>query len=261
MDDIKRRDVKVFLTTLFGPANSLGLLAIIAIGLVMSQIAGFQLVILTIMVVSVTGIVLSSYKLSIPKRFHHPRFLRIWEECVDRSSRLTQAMAQLRRNNIADLQELPVTVARLSPEIYCALRRADMVSHEISKSEEGISASTGQVLIPVASDPQAQELYKIADRNLAEYSKHFRQAIAGVERAVAQAAVFSTTLDTLRIQMLGHRLARPSPEVDTMDFLNVVHEAKLQFQAIDSALEELDLSPAPKMVAVHEDSRSVEEEV
>jgi hypothetical protein len=60
----------------------------------------------------------------------------------------------------------------------------------------------------------------------------------------------SLTLDTLRMKMLGYRLIGKSPEMPSQDFLEALHEAKLQLQAIDNALEELDLGHYPKQITV-----------
>ena len=59
-----------------------------------------------------------------------------------------------------------------------------------------------------------------------------------------------TTLDTLRMKMLGYRLVGKSPEMPAQDFLEALAEAKLQLQAIDTALEELDLGQYPKQISV-----------
>jgi hypothetical protein len=58
-----------------------------------------------------------------------------------------------------------------------------------------------------------------------------------------------TTLDTLRMKMLGYRLVGKSPELSSQDFLEALNEAKLQLSAIDTALEELELGPYPQMIA------------
>jgi hypothetical protein len=69
--------------------------------------------------------------------------------------------------------------------------------------------------------------------------------MGGVERTEAQAAVFTTTLDTLRMRMLGHRLAGRSPELAHTEFLQAMTEARMQLDSIDKALDELELTPFP----------------
>jgi hypothetical protein len=133
------------------------------------------------------------------------------------------------------------------PDIYRALRRADLALREIQQSEAMVSPSLmGNDRL--VNDAQAQELYKVADRNIAEYTQHYKLAVAGVERAEAQCIVFSTTLDTLRIRLLNYSLAGRSPEAETKEFLNLVAEAKMQFSAIDKALEEIELMPFPETI-------------
>ena len=249
MDEIKRRDQAVFLKELFSPAPVLSVVAIALVALAVGSVVESKLLLWAIACVCAGGIVWGCYRNALEKRFVHPRFKSLWRECNDRTGKLNEALAQMRKHKIADLQELPQTVANLAPEIYRALRRADLVLHEVHKSESGLNRTVGQPLTSQVFDAQAQELYKIADRNVAEYSQHFKLALAGVERAEAQAIVFSTTLDTLRIRMLNYRLASKSPEAETMEFLNVVQEAKLQLRAIDSALEELDVAQPPTWVA------------
>lgn len=189
----------------------------------------------------------SAYLRSIPKRFHHERFRYLWKECRQRRDKLGDALTKMRRSKIADLNELEKTISTTMPDIYRALRRADMALREIQQSE---NASNPKLLAGErqVNDPQAQELYKVADRNVAEYTQQYKLAIAGVERAEAQCVVFSTTLDTLRIRILNYTLAGRSPEAETKEFLNIVAEAKMQFSAIDKALDEIELMPFPQPV-------------
>jgi hypothetical protein len=64
-----------------------------------------------------------------------------------------------------------------------------------------------------------------------------------VERTEAQAAVFVTTLDTLRMKMLGHRVSGSANGLSNNEFLSALGEAKLQLEAIDKALDELEINP------------------
>jgi hypothetical protein len=102
----------------------------------------------------------------------------------------------------------------------------------------------------VTHDRQAQELYRIADKNIAEYRQRFQAVMAGVERTEAQAAVMTTTLDTLRIKMLGYRLVGRDPDAPTQEFLAALAEARMQLDSIDTALSELELTPFPKTITV-----------
>ena len=106
----------------------------------------------------------------------------------------------------------------------------------------------------MSPDKQAQELYRIADKNIAEYRQHYIGVMAGVERTEAQAAVFTTTLDTLRMKMLSYRLVGKETESPTQDFLAALTEARMQLESIDKALDELELSPFPKTISVMPDA-------
>jgi hypothetical protein len=142
------------------------------------------------------------------------------------------------------LHDLPVTVQAVGSTLYFALRRADIVVREVTTSEGWLMAvqhHTG----PISPDQKAQELYRLADKNIAEYRQHYQTVMSGVERTEAQAAVFTTTLDTLRMRMLGHRLAGRSPELAHTEFLQAMTEARMQLDAIDKALDELELTPFP----------------
>jgi len=74
--------------------------------------------------------------------------------------------------------------------------------------------------------------------------------MAGVERTEAQAAVFTTTLDTLRMKMLSYRLVGKETESPTQDFLAALTEARMQLESIDKALDELELTPFPRTVSI-----------
>jgi hypothetical protein len=183
------------------------------------------------------------------KRFMQPRFAALWEGCRDRLARFDEVFRKMRREQVADLSIMPQTIRSVAQALYRALRRADMISEEIQRTERDIysqppSWSGG------ASDAQATELYRIADRNIAEYKQQYAGVMGGVQRAEAQSAVFMTTLDNLRMKMLGYRLVGKVPEIPSQEFLEAMSEAKLQLDAIDKALDELDLSLLPKTISV-----------
>ncbi len=190
-----------------------------------------------------------AHRASLPKRFQSQRFHFLWSACQERHSRFKTALRQLSRKGVADLQELPRTIEAVSDELYRALRRADIVANEVVASEGWLVAQPrlGQ---PMSADPQAQELYRIADKNIAEYRVHYQGVMAGVQRTEAQAAVFTTTLDTLRMKMLSYRLVGRETESPTQEFLAALTEARMQLESIDKALEELDLTPFPRTISV-----------
>lgn len=191
----------------------------------------------------------SAWHRSVRKRFTHKRFEALWNSVRDRLTRFEEVLARLRKDQIADLQEMPKTIRSVSHSLYAALRRADIITVEVLETEKGILHQP-PTWTAQGSDPQLTELYRIADKNIAEYRQRYAGVMAGVQRAEAQCAVFMTTLDTLRMQLIGHRLAARSPEMSSQEFLEAMGEAKLQLQAIDQALEELDFRQFPTTISV-----------
>jgi hypothetical protein len=192
--------------------------------------------------------VLGAKKSAAAKRFHNQRYKALWDGCTDRLSKFNDVLERMRREQVADLQEMPKTIRRVGESLYLALRRADMISFEVAKTERETFAAPPSWQ-PPSHDAQAKELYRIADKNIAEYRHQYAEVMAGVHRAEAQSAVFMTTLDSLRMKMLGYRLVGKGPELSSMDFLDAMSEAKLQLHAIDQALEELDFTQSPRMIA------------
>lgn len=257
MDEIRRRDWVVFLKEL---ASARTLLSVAAGWLVIYLISQWPFgdVGVWVWILGLAwglGWVGVAYRRSLARRWHFRRLMDLWANCESRGLRLGEALEKLRRRGIADLSDLPQTVRRLTPEVYRALRRADLVLHEVTTSE-GLTPPVAPGEHRVVYDRQAQELFQVADRNVREYTSHLRSAMAGVERAEAQALVFSTTLDTLRIRCLNYRLVGRSPEGETREFLNVVAEAKMQFEAIDRALDEIEAMPFPEVVTLRSELES-----
>jgi hypothetical protein len=124
-----------------------------------------------------------------------------------------------------------------------------MISYEVTLTEKGFYTQP-PAWNPPSHDPQAKELYRIADKNIAEYRGHLAGVMAGVQRTEAQSAVLMTTVDTLRMKMIGYRLIGRSPELSSREFLEAMQEAKMQLAAIDRALDELELTAFPKTIAV-----------
>jgi len=245
MNDIQRRDRAVFIRELVRPGRILLLLfsaALVAIN-------GFIPWLLVAIALALLVAVITAWQASIPKRFRERRFLGHWRACEDRLRRFDSALRALKKRGIADLEDLPRNVEGLSSTLYIALRRADQVAHEISTSEGWLTTPHGPTA-PPSADAQAQELYRMADRNVAEYRQHIQAVLGGVQRTEAQAIVFVTTLDTLRVKMLGYRLTGRSPEVASDEFLQSVIEAKMQLAAIDQALDELELTHFPKTITI-----------
>lgn len=182
------------------------------------------------------------------KLFRQVRLQRAWDDVRDRSKRLLRELRTARRTRIADLTDLPKNVEAVRRQLYFSLRRADILLHEVGRSE---NVRTGPPAhLPPSDDPQAQELYRLADRHLAEYRRRYSELVSSAARTEAQAVVFVTMLDSLRVQLLQHRLRRDAADPETREFLEAITEAKMQLNAIDKTLEELELSPFPKTVTV-----------
>ncbi len=238
--DITRRDRQVFTRELvrFGPMFLFVVVAAFNIGFFFSPplfVFGGALVAWTI---------IAAHKRSVPKRFYNTKFLMMWTACKDRLQRFHAALAEAKKQGVPELQDLPRTVESVGETLYVALRRADIVLREVTTSEGWLMAVQHHGG-PISPDQKAQELYRLADKNIAEYRQNYKLVMSGVERTEAQAAVFTTTLDTLRMRMLGHRLAGRSPELAHTEFLQAMTEARMQLDSIDKALDELELTPFP----------------
>lgn len=250
MEDIKAVDRKLF----WKEATRFGRLFLSAAALFFvlgpMQWAGLPLpLVLGFSCATLVGHALFSYQASIRKRFINRRFAAHWNALSERLDLFDQVMQRVQKKHLAGIHELPRNVHSVARSLYVALRRADLITQEVSLTERGLYAQPPS-WNPPAHDAQAKELYRIADKNIAEYQHHFAGVMAGVQRTEAQTAVFITTVDTLRMKILGYRLAGAAPELNSQDFLAAMQEAKMQLAAIDQALEELELTPFPKTIAV-----------
>jgi hypothetical protein len=249
MDDIRKQDLRLFAKELLSFWRIL-LTGVATAFVVFNPIMGSTSIVMRFaLMVLVLGVwVVTSWTASEKKRFINKRHEALWNGCLDRLQRFEEVLRKMRRDQIADLHEMPKTIRRVADSLYNALRRADIIADEVQGSERGLYAAP-PVWSASPSDPQSKELYRIADKNIAEYRQQFAGVMAGVQRTEAQSAVFMTTLDTLRMKMLGYRLVGRSPELHSEDFLEALAEARLQLQSIDHALEELDLGQYPKTIA------------
>jgi hypothetical protein len=187
----------------------------------------------SVVILGIVGV--SAHQESVRKRFSNPRFAVLWSAAKDRLERYHETLRKMRRDHIGGLEEMERTVNETGQGLYLALRRADLTLTEIAMSEQGM-LTRPQISLPISNDSQAQELYRIADKNLADYRSQLQAVLSSVQRAEAQAAVFTTTLDTMRMKMLGFRLAGKRPEMSTQAFLEAMTEAKMQLNAIDDSV-------------------------
>lgn len=247
MEEIRRADKKLFVRELL-KSNRLVMLA----GYM--ALAGFSWAVnpwVTIGAWCIGFVVwgITSYNAAQLKKFRNRHFELLYQGCTDRLFRFEEVLKKLKKEQIVDLNEMPDTIRDVYHSLYIALRKADMISHEVTHSERGI-AHMQPIWNASPADAQAAELFRIADKNLAEYRTNYQGVMAGVQRTEAQAAVFMTTLDAVRMKLIGYRLVGKNPEISSKEFLTSVAEAKLQLEAIDKALDELDFSQFPKTIEV-----------
>lgn len=234
---MERQDRVLFWRELFSPWRS----ALISILLLLAWTNPFGRA-WVIVAAGFAALFAGAFSASVQRRFIDKRFRDLWDGCQDRLVRFEEVLRRMQREKLAAFEEMPNTIRTTARALYRALRRADLTSFEVHRTERSL-ASSPPAWSARPTDQKSQELYQLADRNIAEYRQQYAGVMVGVERAEAQSAVFITTLDTLRMKMLSYRLAGRPPELDHGDFLQTIQEAKLQLESIDKALEELDLPP------------------
>lgn len=243
MNPITKRDLQAFLRELVQPYRPI----VCGVSAIVLFRTGVPLPWLWLLLVC--GVVgFTAWNASKSKRFRNVRLYRAWLDVEDRHARLEKELKLSGRRRVASLTELPRSVGEVARQLYTSLRKADILAHEIGRSEGQYPGPPSN--LPPSDDPQAQELYRLADRHLAEYKRRYGDLRASVERTEAQAVVFVTLLDSLRVQLLQHRLGRTAGDPETQAFLEAVTEAKMQLNAIDKTLEELELTPFPKTIVV-----------
>jgi len=247
MDDIRRQDLRLFLKELLSPLRLLCTGVIVVLLLANSHAIGPIAFLMSALAIFISSV--WAWMEGVKHRFLNKRFQSLWLGCQDRLARFEDVLKRMRKDQVADLTEMPKTIRGVSGALYIALRRADIISHEVQLSEKGLYNEPPSWKSP-SRDAQSQELYRLADKNIAEYKAQFAGVMAGVQRTEAQSAVFMTTLDTLRMKMIGYRLVGRNPELSSHDFLEALAEARAQLQSIDTALDELDLGHYPKTISV-----------
>ena len=255
MEEIRRIDQQLFVKELLRARRLALLLPVVGLALISQTFNNPFVLGITAALICWYGV--SAWQESVRRRFISSAFAMRWAACQERLAAYEEVLKKLRKDQIADLREMPTTIRRIGESLYVALRKADIVAHEVAQSELKMKPpawSSG------SNDPQSMALYQVADRNIAEYRAEFAAVMAGVHRAEAQSAVFITTLDSLRMKMLGYRLRGKKPEMPSHDFLEALAEARMQLQSIDSALEELDLGHYPRQISVVAPNQSITDE-
>ncbi len=177
-------------------------------------------------------------------RFYNSRFYHLWKTCQERDRSLSDALRGLKKSQALEFFELPKTIQSVAESLYYALRRADIVMHELQKSE-GMRMSGSPAAGRNIYDEEAVSLYKQAAQRDREYSQHLSQILGSVEQAEGQAALYISSLDSLRVQVLKHRLGSRliRDGENSRELQESLGEAKMMLDAIDKALDELDASP------------------
>lgn len=260
MDDIKQRDKQLFREELLKPSRVARFVGYSLIPIfiawktrdldVFGQPIFPQSNVLAICALAIAVIVAiylrEAFLIARQRQFSFPHLKQLWESCKERLKLLKSANAKLKKGNHVALEEMPVTIEKVSTSLYAALRRADMLMAELANSEGPLLHKIFQGTLPtgsIAENTAAKSLYQIADRNVAEYKQNYSGVLRGVQITEAQATVFVTTLDTLRLKLLSYRIAHNTPNVDNKELLDSLGEAKMQLESIDKALDELDMNP------------------
>lgn len=252
--EVREADQRIFWKEVLLPRRIV--LQLLAVGLSLVLLSSSNGVSLIFLLFSLSIHFITSNTAAEKKRFLNARFASLWNGCRDRFEDFENGTKKLQKAEIAEFKELPETVRGIAKTLYNSLRRADLLFDEVIESEGKQRFHAGLPHFE-ATDPQAKELYRIAEKNLGEYRSNYNELMAGIQRTEAQATVFMTTLDTLRVKMLGYRLIGRNPSMNSQEFLFALAEAKIQLTAIDKALDELDLGHYPKTITVESDHPAV----
>lgn len=244
MHEIQKNDIKSALVAILNPARLLGVGLASYVGWLFWGFGGFFFyVAIVLWAVALAIFSVETIKDFKRRRFKNKRHSELWKAIQNRKHRFRQAIKRAPQHLGGSLTELPKSIDATQKHLYNLLRKADIVLYEITKSE----GEAGLLTLPfgvLTSDPQTTELYTLADKNVADYKRHYEALIARVTRTEAQCALFISVLDDLRVQLLGHRLATPEAIPTQSEFINKMKEMQWQLDAIDKALDELDLPVA-----------------
>lgn len=255
MNEIKRADRNILLGAIFNPFRLLGLIACGYVSFLLAELGGVALG----LGIAILAVALGMYAVAIRndyvnKRFKNQEHKHLWDMVEDRLSRLRGAVKLAPDHVKSSMNDLPIRVERTAKQLYQSLRRADIVRCEILRSEG--SLATASFPFQVSSpDTETTELYVLADKNVAEYKRHYLGIQARVTRTEGQCAVFISALDSMRVQILGHRLVGDSVPSEKQDFLQAMSDISAQLNSINIALTELNLpvsAPASTIQEVQE---------
>lgn len=240
MTDIKRADYKAAAIAILNPWRLLGLAFACYLGYMLTNQEGLWFYTGLAIVGVGIGLFGAAARLDfLKRRFRNPDHKRLWDIVEDRLIRMRNALKRVPPHIRSSLDDLTKNVDKTSNHLYRSLRRADIVKDEIMRSEGPVATAAFPFQVS-SPDAETNELYVIADKNVAEYRRHFQGIAARVTRVEGQCAVFISALDSLRVQLLGHRLTADDT-VSKQDFLETMNDIKSQLASINRALSELDL--------------------
>src|SRR5438132_14262552 len=128
MDDIRSQDRKVFFRELLAiPRVAIVLCAVVLIGAVFRVDEGnfysfVRAVPVWFLVIGTATV--TAYNASLDKRFVNRRYQALWRGCQDRLARFNEVLKRLRKDQLADLREMPNTIRKVAESLYVALRKA-----------------------------------------------------------------------------------------------------------------------------------------
>jgi hypothetical protein len=164
---------------------------------------------------------------------------QLWDSISDRVKRLKQAIQKSPSHIQEILFGLPKRVEATAKSLYVSLRNADLLKHEIIKSEGLIP--TGALPFGVrTTDSQTNELYSLADKNAHEYGKRFKKLTSRITRVEGQCAVFISALDMLRVELLGMKLEKQDRLSNNDEIVQSVKDMQTQLESINKALQEIE---------------------
>jgi hypothetical protein len=246
MDEVRRHDWKNLLLATLQPLPLLVLFAawfaayqLIALGGLLSAAGGLGAAI------ALAGLGYFAYETGrdwLRRRFVNPEYADLWRMIEDRFRRFERALRRAPPGIAAGFNEIARTVEQTKRRLYTSLRRADLVKKEILDSERG---TVGSLPFPPLTSPDTEtnDLYAIAAKNIEEYRSVFDAITSKVSRTEAQCAVYISALDSLRVQLLGHRLEKREAAMPKEEMDEAVSDIRTQLNSINEALDELELRP------------------
>lgn len=260
MYDHREADRKLFINEMLAPLRLI--LLLVAVGPIVAL--GFKGV--AIFAIVAAALARSAWVDAASKRFKDRQFKALWEAMIDKVARFKLVLKNFRKEQLGSLKEMELNVERTQLRLYESLRKADHVQSMIELTERPNDQS--HIWTARHNNHETTELYKMADKNIAEYRKEMLTLRAGVERVEAQSAVFLTTLDSLRARMLTHHLGGATNQLESREFLGMISETRLQLDSIEKALDELNFNaypvdvppPIPRQALASHDVPLVEEE-